>query len=621
MGKFTRALIVTAAAVLAACSGSENTIVGQGGNNGGLPPVDVASLTLLTSNPQILSDGANPATITALVRDANNNVVSGVPVLFSASSGSLVLSNPITTDDTGIVTATLSTGGDPTNRTITVSATADAVGSSIDVNVIGTQLDLNGPQSLPVGSSGITYNVVLTNAGGDGIPGQQVTITSSSNNLISQTPLITDADGQASFTLTANTGGADTLTATALGQDAILTVNVSADVFAFTTPDPATEIPLSTAQTVTVNWQDAAGPIVGDTVTFTTTRGTLVPANGVATTDASGNATVTVSSTNAGTAVLTATNSLNTSTTRTVAFVATVPATLELQADPFTVPTSGQSTITAIVRDPNGNLVKGATVSFSLTDSTNGQLSVAQAVTNSQGRAQTFYTASSTTSSVDGVRIDAVVVGAPSVTDAVFLTVGQRELFFSIGTGNTIFEPNSTQYRKEWVIQVTDANGNGVANVSLTTTILSERYFEGTREWNDVASAWQTIYTATCLDEDADRNGILDLINEDANGNGRIEAGNIATVTAQGSAGTTVTTDSNGFVLLDVYYAQEYALWVEVTLEAKTAVNGTEFAERTTFLLPISADDVATEGIEPPGRFSPWGTDGNCLTPPPPDGT
>ena len=79
-------------------------------------------------------------------------------------------------------------------------------------------------------------------------------------------------------------------------------------------------------------------------------------------------------------------------------------------------------------------------MNFVLTDTTGGSLSVAQAVTNSQGRAQTFYNASSTTSRVDGVRVDATVQGLPAVTDFVPLTVAQRQVFISFGTGNEIFE-------------------------------------------------------------------------------------------------------------------------------------------------------------------------------------
>ncbi len=47
-----------------------------------------------------------------------------VSVVFTANSGSLVVAPPATTDANGVVTAKLSTAGDPTNRTITVTGLA-----------------------------------------------------------------------------------------------------------------------------------------------------------------------------------------------------------------------------------------------------------------------------------------------------------------------------------------------------------------------------------------------------------------------------------------------------------------------------------------------------------------
>src|SRR5262249_8681381 len=149
------------------------------------------------------------------------------------------------------------------------------------------------------------------------------------------------------------------------------------------------------------------------------------------------------------------------------------------------------------------------------------------------------------------------------------------------------------------------------------------RYWDGTRVWN--GAIWATrpgieaLPAAGCPDEDVNRNGVLNA-GEDRNANMRIEAGNIASVAAQGSGGSTVRTDVNGFALVDVYYPQEYAYWLEVTLEARTSVQGTEFSERTTFLVPGSSTDFATETNTPPGYTSPFGTDGLCGTPPPPDG-
>ncbi|MDH3418758.1 MAG: Ig-like domain-containing protein [Gammaproteobacteria bacterium] len=630
-------LLVTMAAVafLTACgSGSDDSLVNAGGAGGVV--ANVASVTALTSRPTIQSDGSENATITALVRDNNNNVMPNVPVLFAASSGSLILGAQIVTDDNGIVTATLAPGGDPTNRTITVTATAGgSAQASVTVDVINTTLLINGPDSLAAGDTG-AYTIVLADAGGNGISGEQVTIASSAGNGLSSTLLTTDVDGRATFDLTATANGTDTITVAALGLTSTQDVDISTDVFAFQLPlaapaiippAPATtpEIPLNQNQTLQVLWSDTAGPVVNQQVTFQTSRGTLVPANGVVLTNASGIASVTLISTNAGGATITATNQLNTSTQLGVEFVATISDSLELQADPFTIATNDQSTITAIVRDPNGNLVKGAVVSFNLTDITNGSVSPQQAVTNSQGRAQTFYNSSSTTSPIDGVQIDATVIGSPGATDTVLLTVARRELFIAIGTGNEIEEPNTAQYRQEWIVQVTDADGNGVDLVELTVGILSERYWEGTRAYYTPPGAWLTqigveaLPALGCTDEDRNRNGILDPLpppDEDFNGSGEIEAGNIASVVAQnpGPNGEVIT-DTNGFALIDVFWPQDHALWVEVTLEARAAVQGTETRASATFRLPILASDVQQQNQSPPGINSPFGTDGNCATP------
>jgi Bacterial Ig-like domain (group 1) len=637
MRKLIYTLTVVIASMLAACSGSDNTLYGANGGGGAGGQPDVATLTLLTSSPQIPSDGAANATITALVRDANNNVMEAVPVVFTASSGSLVVTQPAVTDSNGLLTATLSTVGNPANRTITVTGLAGNLQSTVTVSVVGTSLAVNGPSSLALGDTG-TFNIVLTNAGGTGISGVAVTITS--NNSISQTPVVTDTSGQASFSVTATTGGADTVSAQGLGIVTQHALNVSSDTFAFTAPAPATEIPLNTNQSVTVNWQQNGAAVANQPVSFSSTRGTVSAASAL--TDGAGNATITVSAANAGPAVITASNAGGTSTQLAVEFVASVADSLDLQADPFTVATNEQSTITAIVRDPSGNLVKNKVVVFQLDDVTGGALSVAQAITDSQGRARTFYTASSTTSANDGVTITAFVQGTPNVLDVVHLTVAQRELFISLGTGNEIFEPNSATYRVEYVVFVTDAQGNGVPNVQVTLSVLSQLYWEGVRTFPPGAQSWTQPSGPgfpACFDEDTNRNGALDgaedgLVNcngvldpgedvnnngvldlgEDFNGSCRIEAGNIATVSVQGVGGGTLTTDQNGFGLVDVQYPQEYAYWLEVTLEARTSVQGTEFGKATTFLLPGSVNDFGSENTSPPGVVSPFGIDQNCAT-------
>jgi hypothetical protein len=288
-----------------------------------------------------------------------------------------------------------------------------------------------------------------------------------------------------------------------------------------------------------------------------------------------------------------------------VEFVASTAATIDIQPAVFTIAPNEQTTLTAVVRDPANNLVKNKTVSFALNDITGGTLSTASAVTNSQGRAQTVYTAGSTTSARDGVKVTASAPGAVgTVSSTVSLTVARKEVFISLGTGNSIEEPNLAQYKVQYVIQVTDSNGNGVAGVPLTVSVLSTTYYKGRRvfigTWANRDTAGNPNYS--CADEDVNRNGVLDP-GEDFNNSGRLEAGNIALATPR-----SVVTNDTGFVVIDVLYPQEYAYWLDVALEARTSVQGTEYVRTANFSLAGLSTDFNQQNVAPPGPVSPFGT-------------
>src|SRR5207245_5799792 len=106
-----------------------------------------SSITLLASSPQLESSGIVNVTLTALVRDAANNVVSGVPVSFTTDSGAIQVTSG-TTVATGTATALLTTGGDPTNRTITVRAITGNLSSTNTVQVTGTTLTVSGASTV-----------------------------------------------------------------------------------------------------------------------------------------------------------------------------------------------------------------------------------------------------------------------------------------------------------------------------------------------------------------------------------------------------------------------------------------------------------------------------------------
>jgi Bacterial Ig-like domain (group 1) len=568
---------------------------------GGTPTPAVASLNVIASTPTLASNGATPVDISVFARDANNAFVSGQTLALSASSGGLQVTQA-TTDTNGLAKAVLTTAGDPTNRTITVTAASGAITGTVTVNVSGSQLSVQGPNAMVMGQSG-TYTVRLIDSGSTGIANRTVTLSSARSNTLSATSVTTDSSGAATFTMTIANTGSDTITATGMGITTTFAVAVNSDAFSFQTPAANTEVALGANQTVTVRWLQGGSPVVGQNITFASTRGT-VSAPSVAT-DATGSASIQISAMNSGAAVVTATGNGGATAQLPVEFVATTPASIEAQPSVFTMAPAEQSTITAVVRDAAGNLVKNRTVTFSLQDVTGGSLSTASAVTDSQGRAQSTYTAGSTTSATGGVAITATVQGT-AISDVINLTVAQRQLFISIGTGNELEVPNIVQYALPYVVQVTDANGNGVPNVPLSLSVLSVQYAKGS--WNsglgfalpyDPGSD-QTI-NGTCNDEDVNHNGVLDA-GEDFNTSTRIEAGNIATVTPANAS-----TDEDGFAQIKIFYPQEYAYWLVVRLDVRAGVTGTEFIRSATILLPGTTDDFDGPGT-PPGFVSPFGT-------------
>lgn len=621
------------------CGGSSNTITGPGGGGTG---VEVATVTLLAATPQLQSDqaGSNVVGLTAQVKDVNNAVIADIPVTFSATSGSLAVTQ-FTTDAAGLALAQLSNGTNPANRVITVTATAGTVSGSVDISVVGTTLSITGPASLASGDTG-SYVLVAKDSKGAGIGGTTVALTSSTGNTISAPSLATDGSGNVPFTVTASAAGNDTITASGLGLTATKAIAISGDVFAFTGPASGTEVDIGAVQALTVRWTKLGVPQVGQTISFASTRGTL--SAGSAVTNASGDATVNISATTAGPAVITATNTEATTTTLPIEFVAITPATVEIQASPLTVGAGEQSELTALVRDASNNLVKNQVVQFLIeSDITGGSLSVGSDITDSQGRAQSVYTGGSVPSAANGVTIRATVQGT-AISDTVDLTVARQELFLTLGTGNTLFEIGTATYAKEWIILVTDVEGNAVANKTVQASIRSREYAKGYLSYQDPSWDYASPSPVWCPDEDVNLNGILD-VGEDQNGNNQIEAGNVALVAAvpesaslgdpcseAGAAGTAanVVTNSQGRARVCVFYPQNFALWVKSRLTAKASVTGgSEFSESTLFVLDVLADDVDDENESPPNQFSPYGADngpgspltGNpltdCAVPPP----
>jgi len=552
-----------------------------------------------------------------LLRDAANNVVSGTPVRFAADSGSVQVVSG-TTGVNGTATALLTTPGDPTKRTITVTASTGNLRDTNTVQVVGTTLSVSGVTTLRQGFP-TPLTILLRDSAGAAIANHDlsgITVSSLHGNAIGSLPTTTDANGQATVVITGNVAGTDdTITVNALGATGTHTLSVSAATFALTTepPPPVTDMPLNTPQGIKIHWDEAGVPQVGRSITFFATRGNFAatlscpsPTPAVCMTDANGDAIASISSNSAGPTVISAVaaGASGPTTQLSIDFIATMPTSLILQATLTSLAIDQQSVITAVLRDAQGNLVKDQTVRFSLEDVSGGQISLASAVTDSFGRASTVYTASAVPSANNGVSITATAVdslGNP-IRSTILLTVAQQALFVTLGTANNVRNLSSTQYALAYSVLVTDANGTPIANATVALNISPTQY----------QKSFCGAPTAICPNEDGVfdpnlKNGIRDLNpqDEDINGNQRLDPGNVAAVP------TTVTTDATGFAFFDVVYAKEFGGdvagvtvgVVEVELKARTVVVGSEGSSRALFFLPGECVILTTP---------PFGTGMNC---------
>lgn len=606
---------------LAGCGGGDDD-----GNASHLFPDDeesipVESVELLTSSPQLPSSATEAVTLTAVIKDNNNVLREGVNVTFSADNDGSIQIVRGTTDATGTAEGILSTTGNKNNRTINVSASADGISDSTSVQVLGTRIDVSGPDSVALGNP-VELTLTLQDSAGAGISGQTLSISSALGNTIGNPSPTTDTRGQAIVTIIPVVSGADTITASAPGATGgVHTLNVSTDSFMFTSPSPSLasvqEIPVNLDFSVTVRWENSGVPITGQPVNFFATRGNL-SANNVLT-DADGEATVTIRSDNIGPSLITASAVGGPSIQIEIIFVATAAARIDLQANPSVIgtnPSGGdaeRSTITAVVRDPNNHLVKGKTVNFTLTDITGGSIFPPSAVTDAFGQANTVYTAGTTSSALNGVTINAQVTGT-DLNATVNLTTAKKELFVTLGTGNEISEPNATTYAAPFSVLVTDAAGGPIANAQVNLTIFPLSYRKGFYVFVD--PVWVPVFTldtaksdgGVCNNEDRNRNGILDTPPDfDRNGNGVLDPGNLVTISS-----TTAVTDASGFAFFDLRYAQQFANWIDVRLTATARVAGSEATEIAEFALPGAASDFNSEDVNPPGNPSPFGVSDTC---------
>lgn len=502
---FSRAFVIAGLMAMAACGGGgegskfENPPAPAGGGGGSAPPpAAAAQVTVTSSVPSISSAGGDTAEIVAMVRDATNNLISGVPITFSASSGGVAVSQAIT-DGTGQAKASLVTAGDSTLRTIVVTASAGS-GLSATVNVQVVAGGGGSTASVQMGSgTGTAFqpgviSIANANVSAGGSTNLQVVLQQTDGTLYAQPATVTFssvcvAQGLASVgqPVQTSTGivtasyaasgcsGADQLTATATvggqalsatGTVTVAPASIGSIVYESATP---TSIALkgtgNTARpessTVVFRVLDSTGgPRAGATVNFTlnTSVGglSLQPSSG--TTGPDGRVQTTVQ---AGTVA---------STVRVTATVTNVTPNIGTQSSQLTVTTGipDQDSFSLAVQCPNVEAWRTdgrqVAVTARLADRFNNPVP--------DGTAVTFTT--------EGGRIQSQCTTISNATESGFCAVtwtSSDPRPVALGASNagrsTLL---ATAIGEE---SFTDANGNGVFDASdLTFVDLGERFLD-----------------------------------------------------------------------------------------------------------------------------------------------
>ena len=584
----------------------------------------VPTLSLTADAGTLASAGTagNEVNIVALVRDSNNTVMPGVAVDLKADSGSLTLTTR-TTNAQGVVTEKLGTGGDPTSRTIRVTATvAGAAPVTAQVDVTGNRLTINAAPTINVGA-GADINVKLVDSAGNALVGKPVLFGSNANALTVKGggAAVTNSAGQLILNYAASGGGADVITVRSMGEIASTGIVVNSSAFAVRVLDAAgnlaSVVAIGGCQRVAVTGGPAGGSVI-----IGTSRGTVYSDAGCATPLAAalplsgGAATAYVNASGPGLATLTAkAGELTTQTALEFIAPLTSGSTILLQADPAVIgvntpgSTTQQTTLRAVVLDgpAQNNPVKNAIVSFSiLSDVSGGSLTQPVDVsTGADGSATTSFIAGTTATPTNGVVIQARLNGGSGATAQVRLTVAQKSLFISAGTGNRVAVPNSSLYQQDFAVIVTDAAGNAVPGVRLTASVLPTKYFKGFLSYAPPQGPWRPQVRVECANEDVNNNGILEA-GEDINGNNRLDPGIPVTVTPS------TVTDAGGRATVSLVYPQDRVFWLDVNLTLRGQAQGTESIYTSLVHLLGLSTDYGDQTVSPPGEFSPYGVATSC---------
>lgn len=432
----------------------------------------------------VVANNTDVATFSALVKDGKGNPVPNFVVNWKTSKGTLSGSTTMT-NASGVATVTLKDTAAGAATVTAQSGTSSAINAPVVDFTPDSTTAAIGSGDLTVDKTSIvanntdlaTYTSVVKDANGNPVPG--VTVTWATDlGVISSPTSVTDSSGQATTTLKGTQAGSAQVTASVNGGTPVnaARVTLTADSTSAAvgsgdiSVDKTTLVANATdAATYSAVVKDANGNVVpGVTVNWTTDKGALSGSTSVTGTD--GVAKITLSSTVAGDAQVAVKIGSSASVNAPLVNFTADSATAGIDSGDLTVDKTTLvanntefATYTAIVKDAGGNLVPGASVSWT---TSNGTLSGATSTTGTDGKA----TITLKSAKAGDAQVTATINGTPTNASNVTFTADTSTA--AIGSGDltvdkTTVVANDTDVAT-YTALVKDANGNAVPNIAIS---------------------------------------------------------------------------------------------------------------------------------------------------------
>jgi uncharacterized protein YjdB len=360
---------------------------------------DVSNIAKAKTPPVVSTVSVDPAApsigvgatvgLQATARDANGNVISGRTFTWSTSDG-----NVATVSSAGVVsgiaagsaTVTASVAGKSGTSMVTVTAVAPPPPVVTTVTIAPTSA------SVAAGST-VALTATVKDAQGNVMTGQTIAWTSSNTAA---------ATVNASGVVTGVAAGSVIITATCAGKSGTSAITVTAVapvVTTVTVSPPSATIAAGATAALSATVKDAQGNVMtGQTVTWTSsnTAAATVNASGVVTGVAAGSATITATCAGkTGTSVI------------TVTAVAPVVTTVTVSPPSATIAAGGTVALSATVKDAQGNVMTGQTITWTTSNSASATVNLSGGVTGVAGGSATITATCSGKTGTAGITVTA----------------------------------------------------------------------------------------------------------------------------------------------------------------------------------------------------------------------